>query len=135
MNHSLLKTTLRKHEGYRNKVYQCSAGKLTIGIGHNLDDLGLDDNVIELQFQNDVEKCVADCGYLFDSFESIPDNKQSVLANMMFNMGLPVLSKFKKMIKAVDNQQWDEAANQMLDSRWAGQVGNRAVELSNIMRG
>ena len=134
MNYQLLKSTLKRHEGYRNKPYKDSVGKLTIGIGHNLDDLGVDDEVIEHQFLIDIERAVEDCKTLFGNWHAIPSNKQTVLANMMFNMGLPVLSKFTKTISFIDASDWANAADEMLDSKWAKQVGNRATELANIMR-
>jgi len=133
MNYDALRTLLRKHEGYREKVYTCSAGKQTIGIGHNLTDLGLDPDVIELQFAHDIASSIQTCEVIFGNWNELPEMVQVVLANMAFNLGFHRLSKFKKMIKAIESNNYQTAAIEMLDSRWANQVGDRANELSEIM--
>ena len=134
MNYDLLKTLLRKHEGYSEKPYKCSAGKLTIGIGHNIEDRGLHPDVIEHQFQLDIQESVEICQELFKNWQLIPPNKQAVLVDMAFNLGELRLKGFKKMIIAVSWGDWEKAAHEMLCSKWADQVGHRAVELSNIMK-
>ena len=69
-----------------------------------------------------------------ERFDTLSTNRQNVLVNMAFNLGIYGLLRFKKMLLAVEKQDWDEAANQMLDSRWSKQVGNRSKELADIMR-
>lgn len=129
-----LTAQLKRHEGYRSKPYLCSAGKLTIGYGRNLDDVGVSrSEAFELLRQDiararwDVEKNIACANKL-----NIP--RQDVLINMCFNMGIYNLLLFKKMIAALEKRDYDEAAKQMLNSRWATQVGYRAVELAEQMR-
>ena len=133
MDYDKLRTLLRKHEGYKEKIYTCSAGKITIGVGHNLTDLGLDPDVIELQFAHDIESAINTCKSLFDTWHNLPDMVQVVLADMAFNLGFHRLSKFRRMIKAVNANDFQTASIEMLDSKWANQVGDRANELSEIM--
>ncbi len=133
MDFPRLRDLLRKHEGYRDKVYTCSAGKLTIGVGHNLTDLGLDSDVIDLQFAHDIQTCIEDCTQIFSNWDDLPDVVQVVLANMSFNLGASRLRAFKRMIGAVELQDFDLASVEMLDSLWATQVGRRATELSELM--
>jgi len=135
LNLETIEELIRKHEGYSEKLYSCSAGKLTIGIGHNIEDLGLHPDVIEHQFVIDVEAAIKDTRRLFPSFDDLPDNKQAVLVDMMFNLGFSRLAKFKKMIKAIENKDWSKAADEMKDSKWAVQVGRRATLLIEMMRG
>lgn len=85
-------------------------------------------------FEKDVDRVRMDCLKLYPNFTDLPDDAQLIIANMMFNMGLPRLSQFKKMKAAVDAGDWDEAANQMEDSRWYRQVPNRAERLIERMR-
>ena len=85
-------------------------------------------------FKEDVDEAVADCCALFLNFASLPDQVQRVLVNMAFNLGRGRLSKFKKLITAVNEGNWQKAADEMVDSRWYNQVGNRSIELENWMR-
>ena len=86
-------------------------------------------------FEADLYTCVAETKLLYPQFEQLPAEAQKILCNMMFNMGRPRLSRFHKMKKAVDSSDWTEAANQMLDSKWARQVPNRACQcLLNVKK-
>jgi lysozyme len=135
MNYTRLKKMIRKHEGYRQRLYTDSVGKQTIGIGHNIDDLGLHPEVIDLQFNYDIDDAVEDCYRLMSNFDDLPEDKQIVLVDMMFNLGLVRLSGFVKMLQAISDQSWERAANEMEDSLWAKQVGTRATTLIEMMRG
>lgn len=136
-----IKLDLTKHEGCKTEVYLCSEGIPTAGIGHALyaDEempVGTDvdmEQVLEW-FKEDVDEAVADCCALFLNFASLPDQVQRVLVNMAFNLGRSRLGKFKNMITAVNEGNWEKAANEMVDSRWYNQVGNRSIELENWMR-
>lgn len=125
---------LKRHEGLRLKPYRCTAGKLTIGYGRNLEDRGITQGEAESMLWRDVAE-VRD--YLEDVFDawwfSLDGVRQAVLVNMAFNLGGPGLLKFRKMIDAVSWGRWEDAAREMLDSRWAQQVGNRATELAKQM--
>jgi lysozyme len=85
-------------------------------------------------FVEDIEKVIDDCTILYDNFYQLPEEAQLIIANMMFNLGRPRLSAFKKMKSAVDDHNWIEAAIQMEDSKWAKQVPNRASRLCERMR-
>lgn len=136
-----IKLDLTKHEGCKTEVYLCSEGIPTAGIGHALyaDEempVGTDvdmEQVLEW-FKEDVDEAVADCCALCLNFASLPDQVQRVLVNMAFNLGRSRLGKFKNMIIAVNEGNWTKAADEMVDSRWYNQVGNRSIELENWMR-
>lgn len=136
-----IKLDLTKHEGCKTEVYLCSEGIPTAGIGHALyaDEempVGTDVDMEQVLawFKEDVDEAVADCCALFLNFASLPDQVQRVLVNMAFNLGRGRLSKFKKLITAVNEGNWQKAADEMVDSRWYNQVGNRSIELENWMR-
>ncbi len=135
MNYDRLRKSLHHHEGYREYPYVCTAGKITIGVGHNLTDNGLPAEVIQLLFKLDVDDCIKTCRALFGAWHDINDTRQMVLANMAFQLGYDRLGGFVKLITAVNAKDWVEATRQMLDSRWARQVPGRAQELAAIMRG
>ena len=135
---------IKADEGVVNEIYLDHLGLPTVGVGHLIrkDDPehGLDvgtqvdeERVAEL-FEADLYTCVAETKLLYPQFEDLPAEAQKILCNMMFNMGRPRLSRFHKMKKAVDSSDWTEAANQMLDSRWAKQVPNRANRLIERMK-
>ena len=136
-----IKLDLTKLEGCKTEVYLCSEGIPTAGIGHALyaDEempVGTDVDMEQVLawFKEDVDEAVADCCALFLNFASLPDQVQRVLVNMAFNLGRGRLSKFKKLITAVNEGNWQKAADEMVDSRWYNQVGNRSIELENWMR-
>ena len=85
-------------------------------------------------FQKDLESVMLDCKLLYGDWNTLPGEAQQIIANMMFNMGRPRLSKFKGMKAGVDARDWNRAADEMLDSRWAKQVPNRANRLIDRMR-
>lgn len=135
---------LIRHEGVVYSIYLDSEGLPTFGIGHLVTkddkeygwDVGTpvgDDRVIEA-FSKDLEVAEQECKLLFPSLRSYPDEVQCILVNMTFNLGRPRLSKFKKMIAAVEAEDWNTAADEMMDSRWYRQVKTRGVELVKRMR-
>lgn len=129
-----LRDLLIKHEGVRLKPYTDSVGKLTIGCGRNLDDLGITEREALVLLENDIVRTRREVSGFFPWFKDLDEVRQDVMINMAFNLGLPRLLGFQKMLVAVKHQDWEEAAKQMLDSKWAEQVGSRALELSNMMR-
>jgi lysozyme len=124
---------LIQHEGYREKPYKCTAGKLTIGVGRNIEDNGLRADEIMLMMDNDIAECEAVLSDRIFIWGELNEVRQAVLVNMMFNLGWPRLSGFKKTIEAVERKDFTSASQEMLDSRWALQVGERANELSRLM--
>lgn len=134
MNLQRLYARLTLDEGREKKPYRCSAGKLSIGVGRNLEDRGLRDDEIDLLLANDVREAIGECRRLIRGFDQLNEVRQEVLVNMMFNLGYTRLAGFKKMIAALAMNDWTEAANQMLESKWADQVGARADRLAAAMR-
>lgn len=123
---------IKKHEGLRLKPYKCTAGKLTIGYGRNLEDNGISEYESEVMLANDIQKCYALCVKL-SFWNKLNEIRQAVILDMCYNLGFTRLQGFKKMLKALERQDYKVAAKEMLDSNWASQVKTRATELSNIM--
>lgn len=129
MNIVKLKKQMMYHEGKRNKLYKCSAGKLTIGIGHNIEDNGVSDAVIDLMFQEDIYDVLEDLTGMFSEFNELPENIQLVLADMRFQLGGPRFRGFRNMISAAKTRDWSAMVREMKDSVWYRQVPNRANNL------
>ena len=125
--------SVKKHEGLRLKMYKCTAGKNTIGYGRNLDDVGISADEAELMLKHDLENAELDAKR-FPVFEKLNQVRKDVLIEMVFNLGYSRLSGFKKMFAALERKDYDEAANQMIDSKWARDVGERARTLAYFMR-
>ena len=143
MNIEQLREELKIDEGVKYEVYLDHLGLPTCGIGHLIKDTdpehGLEvgtaiseERVNEL-FAKDIEVTISECKELFDNFDDLPDEVQKICANMMFSMGRPRLSGFKKFRAAIADKDWLECATQMEDSRWHKQVTNRANRLIKRM--
>lgn len=124
---------LRMHEGVEKFPYKCTAGYLTIGVGRNIEERGLLDDEIDFLLDNDIEVVLNEVSVTFDWFFNLTEVRQRVVADMIFNLGLPRFKQFKNMIAALEEGDWSEAANQMMDSKWAKQVGARAERLRDMM--
>lgn len=116
-------------EGLKLKPYRCSAGKLTIGFGRNLDDVGITEEEAEYLLMNDLKRAENDAKKL-PGFDNCSQVRRDVLIEMVLNLGLPRVLGFRKMLAAVSNGDYAEAARQMLDSKWHKDVGNRADRLA-----
>ncbi|PCI53673.1 MAG: glycoside hydrolase [Alphaproteobacteria bacterium] len=125
---------IKKHEGYSETLYECTAGKSTIGFGRNIEQNGINLIEAELMLHNDMMECERVLSSKVGAWQGLSEQRQGVLVNMMYNLGWPRLSGFKNMLKAVEALDFDRAAIEMMDSRWAHQVGNRAKELCSIMK-
>ncbi len=150
---------LTRDEGLRLRVYRCTAGKLTIGIGRNLDDVGISESearlfecgnavkalahvkghgVTKLQaeslFANDVVACERDLDRRLPWWRGLDDVRQRVLLNMCFNLGINRLLGFRNTLRMIERREYEDAAAGMLQSRWVRQVGARALRLSAMMR-
>lgn len=134
MNKESLKNILIRHEGLKLKPYKDTVGKLTIGVGRCLDTTGISPIEANMLLDNDIERVCEECQKAFPWFEALCDTRKTVVASMVFNLGLEGLQAFTKMLKAIEAKDYDAASNQMLSSKWAGQVGSRAVELAEMMR-
>ena len=130
-----IKDQLVRHEGLRLKPYRCTAGKLTIGIGRNLDDCGITQSEAYVMLINDIMNCEKQLqAKIPDIYNGLDEVRKSVLLNMCFNLGVSGLLGFKNTLEFIKAGDWERAANNMLVSRWAKQVGRRAIELSELMR-
>jgi lysozyme len=125
--------SLKAHEGFRTTVYTCTAGKPTIGVGHNL-ETPISDKAIAQILSDDIDNCIAELDRIRPSWRGHNDSRQNVLIEMMFNLGAPKLDKFARMWGFLDARDYERAAYEMLDSGWAIQVGQRAKTLSTRMR-
>ena len=144
MDIEILKKQLTEDEGCKYEIYLDHLGYKTFGIGHlcKVTDSENDMEVgtvvsqerVDKCFEEDIEKVIDDCTILYDDFYVLPEEAQLIIANMMFNLGRPRLSKFSKMHAAVMDANWIEAGIQMEDSKWARQVPNRAQRLCERMR-
>lgn len=131
---SPLAETLIRHEGKRYKPYVDTVGKLTIGVGRNLTDVGLYEDEIALMLANDIVRARLEVETKLPWASRLDQDCQDVLVNMCFNMGITRLLGFKRFLGCLRVGAFEEAAVEMLDSKWADQVGNRAVELAKVIR-
>ena len=127
------KEQIKRDEGYRGNVYQCTAGANTIGYGRNLDDNPITEEEAEYLLDNDLKK-VAIQSQRFAFYQHLKPERRAVIISMIFNLGLTRLNQFKKLQAALFIEDYETAADEMLNSRWANQVGDRATRLSKIMR-
>lgn len=125
---------LKGHEGLELYPYTDTTGHLTIGVGRNLDDRGISHDEAMVLLRNDVEAVEAELEENLPVIEDLNAARQMVIINMAFNLGVPTLLVFDNMIAALQAGQFDVAAEEMLDSLWADQVGERAAELATVMR-
>lgn len=125
---------LIRHEGLKLKAYVCPAGKITIGVGRNLEDRGIYPQEAMMMLENDIQACAGEAAEAFPWFLNLDETRQVVIISMIFNLGLEGFKKFKKMTSAMALGQYDTASSEMLQSQWAGQVGRRAAELAQMMR-
>tara|TARA_Y100000593_G_scaffold21647_2_gene43393 strand:- start:889 stop:1317 length:429 start_codon:yes stop_codon:yes gene_type:complete len=128
---------LRLHEGSRQFAYEDHLGYVTVGVGRCLDEkvgLGLSEAEIDFLLKNDIERCTAELQQRFDWFDGLDEVRKVALVDMNFNMGITRLSKFKNMLSALEEARYDDAATEALDSRWAKQVGQRSINVSEMLR-
>jgi GH24 family phage-related lysozyme (muramidase) len=144
MNIDVLREQLKIDEGVKYEIYLDHLDLPTFGIGHLVLDSDpefgqpVGTNITESRvnecFDKDVEIVLSECRILYPDFDDLPEEVQQIIANMMFNMGRPRLSKFKGMKRNVDARDWMGAATEMVDSQWYRQVTNRADRLVTRMR-
>jgi len=135
MNREKLLDMITLHEGLELKPYRCTSDKLTIGIGRNIEDIGITEDEARYLLQNDVDRILKEVEH-WTFLEKLNDVRQAVILDMVFNMGV---SRFNantwvKTFAAIQDEDWEKVANEMLESRWANQVGQRAIRLSQMMR-
>jgi lysozyme len=133
MKLDLLKEELIRDEGLKLKVYKCTAGKNSIGVGRNLDDVGISASEAAYLLQHDIDRVIAELNIRLPWWASQSENRQRVLANMAFQMGTDGLLKFKGTLALMQAGKYDDAAKEMLNSKWARQTPNRAKRLAKMM--
>ena len=124
---------IKKHEGFRSSVYQCTEGYDTIGYGFAIKDLELDEDIAEMILIRKLEKLQKRIASTFGWFFNSPEDVKDVVTNMCYQLGVSGFSKFKKTIYLLETEQYQEASIEVLDSLWARQTPNRAKELSEIL--
>ena len=124
---------LTEFEGLRLKPYRCTSGKLTIGIGRNLDDRGISVDEAMVMLQNDIKIVQEELTSMWSWVEDLPPRAKLVLYDLAFNMGVPALSNFQNMLKDLENENWEGAAKNLLDSKYAEQVGRRAIYNAHLL--
>lgn len=134
MNLDALRQELEEDEGRTNKLYRCPAGKLTIGVGHNIEQDGVPDQIVDALLNIDIQDAKTDLDRAFPFWRTLSDARQRALVNMCFNMGIRRLVGFKKMWSALGDDDYERAAKEALNSKWAQQVGSRAVRLADMIR-
>ena len=126
---------IKDHEGFRSTVYQCTEGYDTIGYGFAIKDLELDEDIADLILMRKLSKLQLRIESAFGWFFNSPKEVQDVVVNMCYQMGLSGFSQFKKTIYYLETEQYEEAADEMLDSLWHKQTPSRSQELSDVIRG
>tara|TARA_B110001450_G_scaffold236368_1_gene241760 strand:- start:18 stop:437 length:420 start_codon:yes stop_codon:yes gene_type:complete len=128
---------LRAHEGVETHAYKCTAEKITIGVGRNIDPaggIGLSDDEIDFLLANDVARVNKELLLTFSWFAELDEVRKDCMINICFQLGLPRLKKFKKSLAYMANGDFDLAADEFLDSNWASQTPARANEITQMIR-
>ena len=128
-----LKDQLILHEGLELKSYQCSAGFITLGVGRNVEELGITEDEARYLLDNDILRVTKELDSNLPWWRDLSEVRQRVVVDMVFNLGISRFLNFKNAINAMQEEDWEEAAAQMLDSKWADQVGKRADRLAKAM--
>ena len=127
---------LKREEGFSAHCYICTAGKNSVGYGRNIDadgGIGISEEEADYLLRNDIDRTIAECEQ-WGWFGDLQPAQQSVLIQLCFQLGYPRLTKFKRMLAALAEQDYDTAADELLDSRFAEQVPRRANRLAEQMR-
>jgi lysozyme len=144
MDINKLREQLKIDEGVKYEIYDDHLGYKTFGIGHLVkstdEEYGapvgtpVSEERVNSVFDKDVITYIDESKKVFGNLEEMPQEAQQVIVNMCFNMGAPRLSQFKKFIRAIHDEEWVTASIEMLDSKWANQVGERANRLSDRIK-
>ena len=124
---------LKKHEGFRSKVYLCTSGKKTVGYGRNLDDKGITEDEADYLLDNDIAECLKDLSGFLWCWNSLNEYQQAALIDFRFNLGHSGFRQFKKAIAALEAGDFKEAGAQIMNSRYASQVGKRAKDIVDAL--
>ena len=126
---------LKRHEGVRNKVYMCPAGYETIGVGRNISEsgLGLSEDEVEYLLKNDILRCRNELLGEYDWFENLDSVRQEAMIDLSFNLGQTKLRTFVKALGHMADGNYEEAGREFYNSRWAEQVGDRSLEVCQMI--
>jgi lysozyme len=127
---------LKRHEGVETHAYECSEGKITVGVGRNIDQgggMGLSDDEIDYLLQNDIERCIVELSSEYPWFSGLDEVRKDAIVDISFNLGQTRLRLFKRALAAMEEGEYRVAATEFLDSKWAKQVGGRALELTDMI--
>lgn len=132
---SKLTDQLRIHEGVRSHFYRCTSGLATIGVGRCIEEgsLGLSDDEIDYLLENDIKRCKQEL-ITFSWFIDLDSVRQDAMVNLCFNLGFSRLSLFTNALAAMADSNYDRAAMEFLDSKWARQVGKRSEDVAHMIR-
>ena len=134
MNIQRLRQQLIKHESIELKLYRCTSDKLTIGVGRNIEDRGITHETAMQMLDEDIDICINELQQTVSYWDELPERVQEGLINLCFNMGIKRLMAFKKTFGFLRVGMYDKAATELLDSRYANQVGQRAIEVADMIR-
>ncbi len=127
---------IKSHEGLSLALYRCSAGRLTIGFGRNIEDNGIREDEAELMLANDIRECRVQLTRAYSWFNGLDEVRQAACIDLLFNLGPMRLSGFAKFLAAMARSDWPRAAAELRDSRWFTQVARRGPRVvSMIERG
>jgi len=126
---------LKRHEGVRSKVYLCSAGYETIGVGRNISEsgIGLSDEEVDMLLENDIARVIKELASEYPWFNDLDDVRKDAMIDISFNLGATRLRGFRRALAAMEAANYKEASTEFLDSKWAKQVGGRALELADMI--
>lgn len=133
MNDKLIEQ-LKRHEGVKLKPYQDTVGKWTIGVGRNLDDIGISEQEAEILLHNDIKEAERQLVAMMPWTKDLDEVRFSALLNFVFNVGIGTALRFVNAMGQLKQGNYDMAANEMLKSKWAIQVGQRAIDVSEQIR-
>ena len=129
-----LLSSIRKHEGFRAKSYKDTLGFDTIGYGFAIKDLVLDEDIANIILQRKLEALIRSIEFKFKWYADLPNAVKDVMIEMCYQLGVNGVSRFKKTIEHLKNEEWELAAEESLRSKWAKQTPNRAKALSDRIR-
>ena len=125
---------LKLHEGLRLKPYKCTSGKLSIGVGRNLEDIGISEKEAEILLLHDIEEAERQLAAHFPWTQDLDEVRLAALINFTFNVGIGTVGKFVNAMALLRDGNYDMAADEFLNSRWAKQVGQRAIDVTDQIR-
>jgi lysozyme len=129
--------TLKRHEGVKYYVYRDHLGYETIGVGRCINravGLGLSPDEVEYLLINDVQRCIEELDGAFEWFKDLDEVRREAMINLCFNLGLTKLRKFVNALEAMKQRNYNKAATEFLNSKWANQVGERSREVAQMIR-